>query len=331
MKKKVYIIVLSIILICLILLFVDKNTYKEYSKDFYYMDTYINVKLNSIKNKSEVDAIFEDIDYLYSSYHKLTDRYTSYDGIINVYYLNEVLPDGQEVIIDERLADIISLGIEYYNKTDGLFNIAAGNLIEVWKEFIDECNFLPDDSDLNVNIDINDIILEKDTYVKNNNIKLDLGAVAKGYVTELVGNYLEDSGIYSYVINAGGNVKVGKAYDKESFVIGITDPRNPSTIFTKVNVNNKSVVTSGNYQRYCVLDNINYNHIINPKTRYPVSDKMAVTMVGNSSTISDIYSTYLYILPVEDGLELVNSNPDIEAIWYIDEKTIVRSDNFNYE
>lgn len=331
MKKKVYIIVLSIILICLILLFVDKNTYKEYSKDFYYMDTYINVKLNSIKNKSEVDAIFEDIDYLYSSYHKLTDRYTSYDGIINVYYLNEVLPDGQEVIIDERLADIISLGIEYYNKTDGLFNIAAGNLIEVWKEFIDECNFLPDDSDLNVNIDINDIILEKDTYVKNNNIKLDLGAVAKGYVTELVGNYLEDSGIYSYVINAGGNVKVGKAYDKESFVIGITDPSNPSTIFTKVNVNNKSVVTSGNYQRYCILDNINYNHIINPQTRYPVSDKMAVTVVGNSSTISDIYSTYLYILPVEDGLELVNSNPDIEAIWYIDEKTIVRSDNFNYE
>ncbi len=331
MKRKIGIIILLLILIYLIVLFIDKSIYKNYSKDLFYMDTYINIKLNTTESKKEIDVIFDDIDYLYSSYHKLTDRYHEYDGIINAYYLNELLPDNKEVIIDQRLADIIDIGIDYYNQTNGLFNIASGNLTEVWKEFIDDCAILPTTEDLNVNIDITDIKLNGNSYMKDNNVKIDLGAIAKGYVTELVGNYLEDNGIYSYVINAGGNVKVGNAYGKESFVIGITDPNDTSSIFTRVNINNKSVVTSGNYQRYCMLNGINYNHIINPKTRYPVADKQSVTVIGNSSVIADIYSTYLYILPLEDGLKLVNSNPDIEAIWYIDKDNILRSDNFNYE
>ena len=200
---------LLLILMALILLFIDKSTYKEYSKNYYYMDTYINIKVNTTKNKKEIENIFNDIDYLYSSYHKLSDKYNEYDGIVNVYYLNEILNNKEEIIIDSRLADIINLGIEYYDKTDGLFNIASGNLTSIWKEFIDTCESLP--SNLNANVNINDIKLEENTFTKHNDVKLDLGGISKGYVTELVGNYLEENKIYSYIINAGGNVKVGKA------------------------------------------------------------------------------------------------------------------------
>jgi len=328
-KKKIMIVLLSVILMALVLLFIDKSTYKEYSKNYFYMDTYINIKISSVKSKSEMDSIFEDIDYLYSSYHKLSDRYNEYDGIKNIYYLNEVLDDGESTIIDSRLSDIINIGMEYYDKTDGLFNIASGNLTVVWKNFIDNCDNLP--SNLDVNTNINDIVLEGNFYTKYNGVRLDLGGITKGYVTEIVGNYLEDNGINNYIINAGGNVKVGSAYDKEYYVVGITNPDNTSDIFTKVNINNMSVVTSGNYQRYCELEGNIYSHIINPINKYPSNYIKSVTVIGGSSTMGDIYSTYLYLLPVEEGLEIVNNTTGIEAIWYIEQDNIVRSDGFNYE
>lgn len=330
-KKYIYIIILVLILLSLVLLYIDKITYKEYSKNYFYMDTYINIKINSTKNKQEIDNIFNDIDYLYSSYNKLTNRYEKYDGIVNIYYLNETLSNNEEIEIDKRLSDIIKIGIEYYNKTNGLFNIAAGNLTGIWKEYINKCDSLPSNKELDVNINIDDIKLDNNKYTKYNDIKLDLGGIAKGYVTELVGNYLEDNNINNYIINAGGNVKVGKAYNKEYYVVGITNPDNTSNIFTKVNVNNLSIVTSGNYQRYCDIDNIRYSHIINPITKNPSNYTKSVTVITSSSLLADIYSTYLYLLPVDKGLEVVNNNNDIEAIWYIDKDNIVRSDNFNYE
>lgn len=328
-RKKIMIALLIIILIALVLLFIDKTTYKEYSKNYFYMDTYINIKINSVKSKNEMDNIFEDIDYLYSTYHELSDRYNEYDGIKNIYYLNEVLGDGETIELDSRLSNIINIGLEYYDKTEGLFNIASGNLTVIWKNFIDNCDSIP--SDLDVNINIEDIVLEGNTYTKYNGIKLDLGGITKGYVTEIVGNYLEDNNIHNYIINAGGNVKVGKAYNKESYVVGITNPDNTSSIFTKVNINNMSVVTSGNYQRYCELEGNLYSHIINPINKYPSNYMKSVTVIGKSSTLGDIYSTYLYLLPVEEGLKIVNSTSGIEAIWYIDNDNIVRSDGFNYE
>ena len=331
MKKKILIIILLLILVALILNLISISTYKSYTRNYFYMDTYINIKIDTTKNKKEVDKIFDDIDYLYSSYHKLTDRYNSYDNIINVYYLNEILDNNEEIEIDKRLSNIISLGIEYYDKTGGLFNIASGNLTGIWKEFIDRCDKLPSDEELDSNININDIKLNNNIYTKNNNIKLDLGAITKGYVTELVGKYLEDNNIYSYIINAGGNVKVGKSYNKDYYTVGITDPDNKESIFTKVKINNLSVVTSGSYQRYCEFDNITYHHIINPFTKNPSNYMKSVTVISSSSTISDIYSTYLFLLPIEEGLKVVNSTDDIEAIWYIDKDNIVRSDGFNYE
>lgn len=329
--KKILIVILLLVLVSLILLFIDKSSYKDYTRNYFYFDTYINVKVNTVKSEREMNDIFNDIDYLYDSYHKLTDAFDSYDGIVNVYYLNNNLNNNENIEIDTRLANIIKLGIDFYDTTDGLFNVAAGNLTIKWKEFIDSCNTLPSTEELNVNTNINDIKLDGNNYSKSNDVKLDLGGIAKGYVTELVGRYLEENDIHSYIINAGGNVMVGEAYNKDTFLVGITSPDNKDDMFTKVKVNNLSIVTSGSYQRYCTLDGINYNHIINPITKYPSNYMKSVTVVGKSSILADIYSTYLFLLPVEDGLKIVNNNPDIEAIWYVDKDNIVRSDNFNYE
>jgi len=331
-NNKIVSIIIFLFVLAGILFVLQKINYVKYEKNYFYLDTYINVRLYSNKTKEEVNEIFEEIDYLYSEYHKLTDKYNSYDDVINVYYLNEVLENDVEVELDARLSKLINLGLEYYDKTDGYINIASSNLIDIWKDYIEKEEGIPSNYELDsVNVDISDITLNGSVYCKTNDIKIDLGSYAKGYITELVGNYLEEVGIDKYLIDAGGNIKVGKAYKKDNYSIGIQNPIDTSNVFTKLNVNNLSIVTSGDYQRYYEYDGIRYNHIINPFTKYPGNNFKSVTVVSKSSFLADIYSTYLFLIDLDKGLEIVNNNDEIEVIWYIDEENIIKSDNFNYE
>jgi len=331
-ENKVLSIIIFLFIIAIVLFVIKKVNFVKYEKNYFYLDTYISVKLYSNKTQKEVDEIFDEIDYLYSEYHKLTDKYNNYDGIVNIYYLNEILNDNEEIEIDAKLSNLINEGIKYHEITEGYINIASSNLIDVWKSYIDKKEGVPTLEELNnVNINISDISLNNNIYSKKNGIKIDLGSFAKGYITELVGNYLEDIGIDKYLIDAGGNIKVGNNYKKDNYLIGIQNPINTNEIFTKLNVNNLSIVTSGDYQRYYEYEGVRYNHIINPYTKYPSSNFKSVTVVSKNSFLADIYSTYLFLIDLEKGLEIVNNNEDIEAIWYIDKDNIVKSNNFNYE
>ena len=134
-----------------------------------------------------------------------------------------------------------------------------------------------------------------------------------------MGEYLENEGINKYLINAGGNVKVGSSYKSDGYAVGIEEPFNTSKIYKVLHVENESVVTSGSYQRYYEYNGKNYNHIINPKTLFPDNYTKSVTVITKDSKKADILSTYLFLLPIDDGLEYVNNLDDVEAIWYSDE------------
>lgn len=329
-ENKFLFLFILLFIIAIIVFILNKITYTSYEKNYFYFDTYINIKIYANKDKKEVDKIFNEIDYLCSSYHKLTDKYNSYDNIINIYYLNEILENNKEIEIDPRLSKLISIGIDYYNKTNGYINIASSNLIDIWKSYIDSKDKVPELSSLeNANINISDITLENNTYTKNNNIKLDLGSYTKGYITDLIANYLESLKIDKYLIDAGGNIKVGNAYKKDNYTIGIQDPINTNTIFTKLNINNLSVVTSGDYQRYYEYNGIRYNHIINPYTKMPSNNFKSVTVITNSSLVADIYSTYLFLIDLDTGLDIVKNNSDLKVIWYIDKDNIIKSEDYN--
>ena len=327
-ENKVGSIIIFLFVIAGILFFIKKITYVKYEKNYFYLDTYINIKIYSNKTGSEVNKLFDEIDYLYSEYHKLTDKYNKYDDVINIYYLNEILENEEEIEIDPRLSKLINLGIEYYEKTEGYINIASSNLIDVWKCYIEKEEGIPSQYELNnANTNILDISLKDNIYKKRNDIKID----TKGYITELVGEYLEENGIDKYLIDAGGNIKVGNNYKKDNYIIGIQNPINTNEVFIKLNVNNLSIVTSGDYQRYYEYENVRYNHIINPYTKYPSNNFKSVTVVSENSYLADIYSTYLFLIDLDKGLEIINNNDELAAIWYVDEDNIVKSNNFNYE
>ena len=310
---------LIIFILPLLFLFGCERNTKVYTYDMLYMDTYIEVKLYDV-NKNDSDKIFKDVDNIYSSYAKLADRYTKYDNFVNVYYLNNILKENKEIEIDSKLSELIKFGIDSYDKTDGYVNIAIGNLVDVWKEYRDKGTGVPSLYELKNcgSNDIKDISLNNNIFIRNSDVKIDLGAIAKGYVTEVVGDYLESKGITKYLINAGGNIKVGKSYKASKYVVGLEEPFNTTNVYKKLYVENKSIVTSGSYQRYYEYKGVNYNHIINPKTLYPVNYTKSVSIITDDSGYADMLSTYIFLLPIEEGIKKIDSLDNVEAIWYAD-------------
>lgn len=329
--KKVHIYILvSILLLGLIVFFIFFNKETKYSKNIFYMDTYINVVIYSDK-KEAAEQAFTYIDNLYSDYHEMTDRYNEYDGVYNVYNINNDLKIGETKTIDSRLYELIKYGYDYYLTSDGRLNIAMGNVIDIWKKYRDKGEGIPTSSELNLTTDINCLELRDGMISKNCNISLDLGAISKGYTTALAAQYLESVGLNNYLINAGGNVVVGDYYKKNgAYKVGIETPiKNSDNLYKIVNVNNKAVVTSGGYLRYYEYDGKIYHHIIDPNTNFPPENMLSVTVIAEDEKLADLLSTSLFIMTIEDGQKLVDSLSGVEAVWYGNDGKIYESEGFS--
>lgn len=328
-KVFIYIVVTLVVVILSILLYKSFKL-KPYSKNYFYLDTYINVKVYERNKKKALEAL-DEIDKIYSEYHNLTNKYEPYDN--GLYNLNK----NGDGIIDYRLYEIIRYGYLWYDKTDGLLNIAIGNVTDVWKKYRDKGEGVPSINELqSKNINISDVYIEEVTsdnkdnkidssVILSNGVTIDLGAFAKGYITDVVADYLKSKGINRYIINAGGNVLVGKKYSKDLYKIGIEDPKGEVSIFKIVKGENIAVVTSGGYNRNYTYNGKTYNHIIDPYTLYPKDNMLSVTVIADESKKADALSTALYLMDVEKGKEFVKEN-DAYAIWVLNDGTVITSE-----
>ena len=285
---------------------------QEYSKNLFYMDTIINVKLYNI-SENKANEAFDEIEKIYKKYEQLTNFYDENSE------LSKLNNDVNYEISDELL-ELIKIGYEWSVKTDGLLNINIGNLTKIWHDFRENPISLPNVD----NIKVEHLEIE-DNKILNNKVNIDLGAITKGYVTEKVGRYLEENGINYYLINAGGNVKVGKS-NKGYYNIGIASPISNET-FEVIKDENISVVTSGGYERFYEYEGVMYHHIIDPNTKYPANYMKSVTVIGDDSGLCDILSTTLFLMNIEDGKEFIK-NYDVKVIWFTNDNEIVKSDNY---
>lgn len=329
MKKYIpYIIGLVVIIIVFLLRPNWKSRPKVFTKNLFYMDTYINIKVYT-ENK-DIEKTFEEIDIIYKEYHQLTDRYNSYDDLINIHYINNNQEENEILTIDERLYDILKYSLEWKEKSDGLFNIELGRVIASWKKYFELSNGVPSQEELEEAFSkTQEIQLLNNNQIKNNHPNIDLGAIAKGYATEIVGRYLEDNGFDKYIINAGGHVLVGRKYQESPYKIGVINPVDAKENLALVKGENICVATSGSYQRFYEYNGKKYNHIINPKTLYPGDHMISVTVVSNDSKLNDILTTTLFLMPIDEGLNLVNNMDGVEAIWFTLDHEIIKSEGFN--
>ena len=174
------------------------------------------------------------------------------------------------------------------------------------------------------NVGMDKITLTEKTVSIPDGTKLDFGALAKGYAADLCRAELEQAG-KSGVLSLGGNLQtVGNKPDGSAWVIGVQDPDDPGRYALTLRITGtKAIVTSGDYQRYFIQDNIRYCHILDPKTLSPVRGKLrAVTVVADNGLLADGLSTALFVLGREAGMELWRSQRDFEVIWMEDDGTI---------
>ncbi|KNZ41066.1 thiamine biosynthesis protein [Acetobacterium bakii] len=239
----------------------------------------------------------------------------------------------QPVAVSEDTFQIIEKSIKYSKISSGYFDVTTGPLIDLWSINAPEVKEAPPlESILNVRekIDYTKIVLnssDNTVYLTDPGMSINLGAIAKGYIADVVMESLREEGIKHALVNLGGNVLVmgGKA-DSSAYGVGVEDPRNPGDGYLGViSLEDGSIVTSGDYQRYFTdAAGRRYHHILDPFTGYPSeSGLIQVTVVAESSVDADCLSTTLFLLGLDKGLDLVEKTPGVDAIFITSDNQMI--------
>ena len=316
--------------------------YSAYSMD--YFDTVITIT-GYAESREAFDAVADSIFKELEEYHRLFTIYHRFEGLENLYTVNELI-DGvhRTVTVDRRIIDMLLYAKEVYATTNGQVNVAMGSVLSIWHDYRTHGTNDPASAELppmnelseaSEHTDINCLVIDEENstvHITDPQMTLDVGAVAKGYAVEMVARSLEEKGITGYVLNVGGNVRtIGSKPDGASWVVGIENPMGSDTepYLAYLSLSGQSLVTSGSYQRYYIVDGKRYHHIIDPDTLMPHDMYLSVSVVCQSSADGDALSTALFCMSPEDGLALVESLPGIEAHWFLSDGTKQTSSGFN--
>ncbi len=306
----------------------QKTKYTAHSME--YFDTVITI--TGYENSQEdFDTVANEAFAELAEYHRLYSIYHRFDGLENLCTVNELV-DGahRTVTVDRRIIDLLLYAKEMYALTNGTVNVAMGSVLSLWHDYraLGEDDpahaALPPMESLRAaaaHTDIDKMIVDEansTVTLTDPLMKLDVGAIAKGYAAQCVARAMVQKGISGYVLNLGGNVcTVGTKPDGTNWAVGIENP-DGGDYLELLALGGKSVVTSGSYQRYYIVDGKRYHHIIHPDTWMPAEGYVSVSVVCDDSALGDALSTALFCLPLEDGLALVESIPDVDAMWVAD-------------
>lgn len=345
-KFKKYIPTIAAVL--LVVIGIGTSLYQNSIQQEQYKKTYIDVFdtatqfIGYADSEEEFSQQAEILKVELERYHKLYDIYNTYEGINNIRTIN-ANAGIEPVKVDQEIIDLLKFSIELYDKTDGQINIAMGSVLSIWHNYrsygIDNPSeaALPSMENLQEaakHTDIHNIIIDEEAstvYLADPEMSLDVGSIGKGYAVQMVAEYARELGYNNLVINCGGNVAaIGTRGDDSYWKFGIQNPdleaENP--VLKTVSFIDNCLVTSGDYQRYYVVDGVEYCHIIDPDTLMPADTFSSVSIITNHSGLADALSTALFNMTYEEGLELINSIDGAEAIWVFEDGTIKYSENF---
>lgn len=271
------------------------------------------------------DAFRETAGAIYAemeNYDRLYDIYHEYPETVNLCTVNA--HPGETLAVDQRIIDLLVFAREVDAFSGHRTNITLGSVLSLWHNAREagisdpENAFLPGDAELRAAAEHSGFqFLEIDednrtVRLTDNLARLDVGALAKGYAVQRMAEKLPEG----YLLSVGGNVvATGAKPDGASWVIGIQDPDGGGEGYLcRVNLTRGAVVTSGDYQRYYVVDGKTYHHIIDPETLYPGDRWRAVTVISDDSGLGDALSTSLFLMTMEEGQTLLDRY-GAEAMW----------------
>lgn len=314
--------------------------YTAYSFD--YFDTATSI-VGYAESQAAFDAAVADIEQQLEAYHQLYDIYHRYDDVTNLAAINARAAGDGAVTVDGRLADMLAFAVDMHTLTGGRTNVAMGSVLSIWHTYRERgisdpaAAELPPMADLTAaaqHTAITDVVVDTDAgtvHLTDDALTLDVGAVAKGYAVERVARWMADEGYDGWVLNVGGNVRtVGDKPTGEDWLVGIENPDTESDepYIAYLEMSDKALVTSGNYQRYYLVDGVRYHHIIDPATLMPSDRYRSVSVLCDDAGVADALSTALFCMDYDAGVALVDSITDAEAMWVMPDGEQRYSDGF---
>lgn len=311
-RYRTLLILLALLFLCGGVIYTYQHRTREYASEQFLMDTLITIRVYGRDPENLKDAVAE----AYAALHRiadLADRFpqpgTALCRLSDVCRINENAGIESVRVAPETL-EMLVLAKKYHDLTAGTFDVTVGPVMDLWgfagdhphvpaPERILDALTLVDDTLLEVNA-------EKQTvFLKKVGMKLDLGAVAKGYATEKAIQALKKYGIKKALIDAGGNICViGSSLRDTPWRIGIKDPRQENAMVAVVALEDEAAVTSGDYYRYFEEKGKRYHHILDPRSGYPASENRSVTVLSRDAGLADILSTALFVQSPEEALSL---------------------------
>lgn len=289
----------------------------KYSTSLFAMDTYITLDLygeNAEKAANKSEEKIKELENLLSTTLETSD----------VYKINQ--NSGKQTEISKETKDIISFAVSMAEKTGGAVDLTIYPIVKEWG-FTTSNYKIPEQrvlDNLIKNVGYKKVKIFGNKITVPQNTQLDLGAVAKGYTSDIVTEIIKGYGIKSGIVNIGGNVQaIGLKPDGSKWKVGLTNPFGDGNIGV-LEISDCAVVTSGNYERYFIgTDGKRYCHIIDTKTGRPIDNGIvSVTVIGNEGKKCDALSTALFVMGKDKVIEYWRKNNDFEFIFITENKKI---------
>jgi thiamine biosynthesis lipoprotein len=226
----------------------------------------------------------------------------------------------QPVVVDQELYDLILRSNQLSLLTDGAFDISYASMDRIWK-YDGSMTQMPSEKEIAASVarvGYENIVLDDQqhsVYLRLKGMKIGFGAIGKGYAADQAKTKLIAAGVPAGIINASGDMNTwGTQVNGDPWKVAITNPMDKNKVFALLPIHDSAVVTSGNYEKYVNFNGKRYTHIIDPRTGYPATDIISVTVFAPKAELADALATSVFVMGIETGLDRINQLPNIECI-----------------
>jgi len=241
------------------------------------------------------------------------------------------------VKVNVELFELIERSIAISSLTDGAFDISYASIDKIWK-FDGTMMLMPSAEEIKnsvTKVGYRNIVLDKEkhtVFLSLVGMKIGFGAIGKGYAADKAKQILISKGVSAGIINASGDMNTwGKQINGTDWTVAIVNPLNKKQVFASLPISNGAVVTSGDYEKYVEFNGERFSHIINPRTGYPSTGLISVTVFAPKAELADALATSVFVMGVEAGLDRINQLPKVECIIIDDKGNIWKSKNIEID
>lgn len=293
------------------------------SKEFFAMDTYMEVDAYGDNGEKAVAKAEKEVNKLDSILS--TGKSTSEISKLN---------KNKKQVVSADTMSLIKESVKISKETNSAFNPTIYPLMELWG-FTTKNYYVPKDNEIKTllnHMDIDNIKIDErknEVSFKDSNMKIDLGAIAKGYTSSKIIDIFKENNIKSGMVTLGGNVQVlGKKPDGSLWKVGIQNPIGEDEYLGVLQTSDKAVITSGGYERNFTKNGKTYHHILDPSNGYPANNGLtSVTIISSDGTLADALSTSLFVMGKDKAIDFYKkSNYDFDFILYTSDNKLIISD-----